>query len=52
MIINQLKKNDPHKLRNNTEEKKKKKPYLVGIMQAEEQRQRQTQNSNDMIHTS
>ena len=33
----------------NTE--KQKCPYLAGILQAKEQRQRQMQNSNDMINT-
>lgn len=50
MIINQLKKNDPYRLRT-TIIQRKKCPDLVGILQAEEQRQRQTQNLNDIIHT-
>ena len=48
VIINQLK-NDPYMLRTLVIQRNKKCPYLAGILQVEEQRQRQIQNLNDMI---
>ena len=38
--------------KNYSNTKKQKCPYLAGILQVEEQRQRKMQNSNDMINTS